>query len=341
MRLTVVYPSSSEALASLLRTTLSRIAALDLTWIGTDASSYLEDLKEATEDDGALLLVLSNQLIDAKLPPRLAFKPLLEKIEREETSRIGLIELDSVQLPRLLEKYPITAHDQATRSANNWALHWLGHSVAIKQPLCDTLAPLVDHSTIVQVEALSTSDCLEQLQPYFESIEILEAHQQAEPLIQAQLNRIQPQGRILYIVEGYPAPLPSVPKDASILHLPHITAPPVADVTTHAAKLIPQIPNVEGQPLPFSTYHLEHSLPILFEQNWPLAERLARRAGSFFRMNHRVLEALWLYETLHRAALASGQTTCAEFAANELDWLRAGGKSKQKLSQATQGSLFF
>ncbi|MCX6612723.1 MAG: hypothetical protein NTW74_17970, partial [Acidobacteria bacterium] len=183
----------------------------------------------------------------------------------------------------------------------------------------------------------------------FESVEHINASHQAIALRDAAVSVVQPQGRTLWILEGYEGPSLELPPNASMLVLnssggieipPQPGTPTQIDPIARAAALIPQIPTVEDQPLPFSTYEFEDLLPQLFSRNWLLAERLSRRAGAFFRVNHRVAEAIWLYESLRDHAEAQGHAKCKEDCENELYWLRAAGTRKKQLAQAEQVSLF-
>lgn len=132
-----------------------------------------------------------------------------------------------------------------------------------------------------------------------------------------------------------------VGKSGGIEIAPYGMEEPQVDPIAHAVSLIPLIPTVEGISLPFSTCEFERLLPQLFSRHWSLAERLARRAGSFFRINHRVPEAIWVYETLKWQATLQGQTACATDCESELYWLRAGGARKQALAAATQSGFEF
>lgn len=365
MRLTVLYPGSHESFASEAKLRLGRVRNLDLAWVSTSPSSFQEDLSEAAESEDPLVLILHSSLIEGlRLPPRLLWAPLLSRIEAGRAGSIAVCLLNSISLPPLFKHAKAAQEPHSLRALNQWVLRWLQIEYS-SNPMTQLLEPSLRESLFEQLidnastTTLSCPCATTRLQvanefkhlaaPYFESVEQINARHQAIPLRDAAVSVVQPQGRTLWILEGYEGPPLEVPSNASMLVLNSsggIEIPSQPGTTTQmdpiarAAALIPQIPTLEDQPLPFSTFEFEDLLPQLFTRNWLLAERLARRAGAFFRVNHRVAEAIWLYESLRDYAEAQGHTKCREDCENELYWLRAAGSRKKQFAQAEQVSLF-
>ncbi len=357
MRVTVLYPGSHEPYASELKLRLGRIRNLDLSWVSTEPSSFQQDLSEVADSEDPLLLVLHSSLIEgSKLPPRLLWGPLLSRIEAGGAGLTGVSLLTSVALPALLKQAKVAEEPNSLRAINQWVLRWLQIEYA-SSPSEQSLAAdlreslfeqLIDNASTATISCLCAAarrriavEFKQLASPFFEAVHLIDARHQVIPLRDAAVSEIQPQGRALWILDGYEGPTVDRPPDSSILILTSsgIADSPV-DSIARAAALISQIPTVEGHPLPFSTYEFEELLPLLFTCNWLLAERLARRAGAFFRVNHRVAEAIWLYESLRNQAEMQGQEKCRQDCENELYWLRAAGTRKKQLSQAVQITLF-
>jgi|GEM_PF-1712542 len=365
MRLTVLYPASHEFFAAEARLRLGRIRHLDLAWVSTEPTSFQEDLAEAAESKDPLVLMLHSSLIEGfKIPPRLLWAPLLSRIEAGGAGLIGVCLLNSISLPPLFQQAKVAEEPHSLRALNQWVLRWL-HVEYTSSPSPQLLSPklrdllfeqLIDDASTITLSCpcpatrLQVANEFKELAaPFFESVQLINTRHQVIPLRDAALSIVQPHGRNLWILDGYEGPPVDRPSDASILILnssggidipQQLGTPAQVDPIARAAALIPQIPTVEDQPLPFSTYEFEDLLPILFTHNWLLAERLARRAGAFFRVNHRVEEAIWLYESLRDQSEIQGHATCRLDCENELYWLRAGGSRKKQFSKAEQGNLF-
>lgn len=365
MRITFLYPASHESYAAEARLRLGRIRNIDIAWISTEPSTFQDDLEEAAESEDPLVLILHSSLTEKlKLPPRTLWAPLLAKIEAGGAGFIGVCLLNKVNLPALFKQAKVAEEPHSLRALNQWVLRWLQIEYiggASKTTLDDGLqedlfAQLIDQAATSTLSCTCASTRLQIAQdfkqiaaPYFEAVHLIDARHQVLALRDAVVSEIQPQGRALWILNGYEGPPLDRPEAASILilngsggtQIPQSADPaPTIDPIARAATLIPQIPTVEDQPLPFSTYELEDLLPQLFTRNWMLAERLARRAGAFFRVNHRVAEAIWLYESLRDQAEIQGHANCRQDCENELYWLRAAGPRKKQFAQAEQASLF-
>jgi hypothetical protein len=365
MRITVLYPASHESYAAEAKLRLARIRNLDIAWLSTDPATFQDDLEEAAESEDPLVLVLHSSLIDKlKLPPRTLWAPLLAKIEAGGAGFIGVCLLNAVNLPPLFKQAKVAQDPHSLRALNQWVLRWMQIEYAggaSKANLGDDLredlfTQLIDQEATTTLSCTCASTRLQIAQdfkllaaPHFEAVHLIDTRHQVLALRDTAVAEIQPQGRTLWILNGYEGPPLDRPEAASILilnssggrQIPASADPaPTIDPIARAATLIPQIPTVEDQPLPFSTYEFEDLLPQLFTRNWMLAERLARRAGAFFRVNHRVSEAIWLYESLRDQAELQGHANCRQDCENELYWLRAAGPRKKQLAQAEQGSLF-
>ncbi len=365
MRLTVLYPGSHESFAAEARLRLGRIRNLDLAWVSAEPTSFQEDLAEAADSEDPLVLMLHSSLIERlKMPPRLLWAPLLSRIEAGGAGSIGVCLLNSISLPPLFKQAKVAEEPHSLRALNQWILRWLQIEYS-SNPATQLLAAalrellleqLIDNASTITLSCPCPSTRLqvanefkELAAPFFETVQLINTRHQVLPLRDAAVSIIQPQGRTLWILDGYEGPPVNRPSDASMLILnssggieilQQLGTPAQVDPIARAAALISQIPTVEDQPLPFSTYEFEDLLPILFTHNWLLAERLARRAGAFFRVNHRIEEAIWLYESLRDQAEIQGHATCQIDSENELYWLRAGGSRKKQFSQAEQGELF-
>lgn len=335
MQLSVVYPESREDFAGSLRQCLQWHTRIQITWISTTSESFTEDL----DQPGDLILCLDAALLaPLRRPAREIWAPLLEFAPGSR--RIALFSWGSVTYPSLLSRHP-----QAAATHRNLLSQiglWL-HSLPAAPPLPELLNPLIDNPTLIEIDGDDTlaASLAEAALPWFESVRQLPAHQRAQPLLEAVLAEIIPDGRTLYILTGYSGPLPSLPSGASLLRIFAPAPAPPANAMQHALQLIPLIPTHPGQPLPFSTFEFEQLLPSLFSTNWAIAERLAQRAGAFFRLNHRVAEALWLYRLFGDAARRHGQPARAADCDSEISWLEAGGARKQQFLHASQSAFDF
>ena len=349
--LSVFYPASHECQAALVLARLCRLGALRPILIPSSGETFDEDLADACASEDALLILLAQDLIPIGRPARAIYAPLLCRLEGQAPTAIVTIE--TMQLPPLLARAqravwadsPIAA----LRQIEAWAVARLPRQLERSLPAPETLAPieasivdslfdrLIDGSDSISIST-SAPDFAHQFailaRPHFETIHLVEMRQQAPALLNAALATIIPNGRALWILIGYKGAPVEAPAHASILALPDVEALPALEPYA----LLRATPVIEGEALPFSTFEFERTLPALFNSNGPLAERVARKAGAFFRVNHRTAEAIWLYELLEKAARSS---ECAAECANELYWLRAGGERKALFFDASQASFNF
>ncbi len=344
MHFSLFYPAGEEQAAGQIRARLSRISSLQLTSIEATRESYSEDLDDACSSDGPLILLLSPDLIPKGQPARVTYSPLLKRIESHAPTAI-LTQAD-IQLPPLIAKQLLAPWSPAAlRPIEAWALARLPHQLDLLAPIPPTpqdpqlieslFVQLIDSASTVELpRPLDAHQFAALARPHFEAIHNLDAHHQSTVLRDAVLALIQPAGRVLWILNGYTGPTIEAPLNASILILPN--AELAAALDPYA--LLRETPNKEGEPLPFSTHEFERTLPALFESNWHLAESIARKAGSFFRLNNRVAEAIWLYELLRHASQTKQCTALCEY---ELSWLHAGGERKALLLDASQSSFNF
>ena len=344
MNFALFYPADQEQAALQIRARLSRISSLQLTTIEATPESYAEDLIDACSADGPLILLLSPDLIPKGQPARATHSPLLKRIETRAPTAI--LTIGDIQLPPLLAKHLIAPWTPAAlRPIEAWALARLPHQLDLLAPIpLSPQDPQLIESLMVQL--IDNADTVELSHPldahqfaalaglHFEAIHIFDAHHQSTVLLRVVIALTQPPGRVLWILNGYTGPTIEAPIHASILILPN--AEPAAPLDPWT--LLREIPNKEGEPLPFSTHEFERTLPALFESDWPLAERIARKAGTFFKVNNRVAEAIWLYELLGHASQSKECTALCEY---ELSWLRAGGDHKALLLEASQTSFNF
>jgi hypothetical protein len=370
MRLTVLYPEGRQSLADQLSLRLARIRGVDLAWISTSPEDFSTNLSEAAESDNPLVLILDATSLETnRLVPRQLWAPLLSRIESGQAASIGLVLLDQFALPPLLRKAKLAESPFTPRSLDAWVIDWLrlenrqkqtgtGLDEGLPEDLkAELLRQLVDASAVTQLtcpcietQIRAANDAARLAWPYFEAVHLLHAPHQVQVLRNAELARIVPSGRCLWIVTGHYGEPPPLPPDSSMLLIgaeagidlrPDNISSALIDPVTRAARLIPQIPTIEEQPLPFSTYELEVLLPELMQQDWALAERLCRKAGAFFRLNHRVEEAIWILELLQQNAQLQGSQTCVQYCESELYWLRAGGTRKQQFLAAGQTRFEF
>ncbi len=339
MEIALFYPAADERAAVETHARLARVSTLRPTLIATEPESFLEDLAGVCDSSEPLLAFLSRQLIPAGRPPRASYAPLLKRLEAG--SPTAVVALDAVQLPPLLGPHTLATQ----REIEAWAIARLPRqielmptdaAVATDPALIEKLfVALVDNAASLELrDSLEAHRFAALAAPHFEAVQVLDARHQSPALLDAVLSRIQPPGRKLWILNGYTGPKIEAEPHASILTLPD--AEPAAALDPYA--LLRATPVIEGEPLPFSTHEFERTLPHLFESNWPLAERIARKAGAFFRVNNRVAEAIWIYDLLQRA---SQTPECAAHCESELYWLRAGGERKAALLDASQASFNF
>jgi hypothetical protein len=335
MQVSILYPQSREGFAADLRLNLRWHTGLEITWIATTPESFTEDC----DQPGDLILCLEPALLaPLKHPPRVIWAPLLESIPSPR--RLAIFLWGDVKLPSLLNRY---LQSTATVRSLRHCLGLWQHSLTSSPPLDPLLDPLIDSPGLIDIDGdLSLAPALAAAaQPWFEQVTLLDAHHSVQPLLAAVLSRIVPAGRCLYLLTGYSGPLDSPPAGASLLRI-HAAAPAApTNPVARALELIPLIPTHPDLPLPFSTFEFEQLLPGLFTTHWPIAERLAQRAGAFFRLNHRVPEAIWLYQLFAAQARRMGHSDRALECDSELSWLEAGGHRKQQLLHASQTTFDF
>lgn len=344
MKFFLFYPADEEQAARQIRARLSRISSLQLTLIAATCESYAEDLDDACSTDGPLILLLSPDLIPKGQPARATYSPLLKRLEAHAPTAI--LTQGEIQLPPLLAKQLLaTWSPSALRPIEAWALSRLPHQLDLLAPIPPApqdpqlieslMVQLIDNaSTVEHSRPLDAHQFAALARPHFEAIHILDAHHQSTTLSDAVITLIQPAGRVLWILNGYTGPTIDAPLHASILILPDAELAAALDPYS----LLRETPTREGKPLPFSTHEFEQTLPSLFESNWPLAESIAKKAGTFFKVNNRVSEAIWIYDLLGRASRTKECTAECEY---ELSWLHAGGKRKSHLLDASQASFNF
>jgi hypothetical protein len=370
MRFTVLYPEGRQSLADQLSVRLSRIRGIDPAWISTAPDDFSDNRTESAEGEDPIVLILDgSSLASNRLVPRVLWAPLLSRIESGQAGSIALILLGNFALPPLLRKAKLAESPFSPRTLDAWVIDWLrletreppigkGLDAGLPEELkANLLRQLVDESSVthwscpcIETQLRAGQDAGRLAWPYFENVQLLHAPHQIEVLRHAELAKIAPAGRCLWIVTGHQGEAPPLPSGASMLLIgdsegirfnPDNVATTPTDLIAKAGSLIPQIPNVEGQRLPFSTFELENLLPELCLRHWPLAERLARKAGAFFRLNHRVEEAIWVFELLLENARLQGSQACAQHCESELFWLRAGGARKQQFLTAGQSRFEF
>jgi hypothetical protein len=361
VRLTLLYPARQEDLARQAAERLAHFRNLDLTLVATEPDTFTEDLDEIADADEPLALFITPSLVQSSKTARQLWAPLLQRIERGTASQVGLLLLDACPLPPLLAKLKKAEGPLALRILQRWVVEWLTlprQSFPIPMALsADLIDSVIDQPGTIafacpcqQTQKAAAAAFATAALPLFEHVELLEARHQVPALLDAVLANIKPNGRTLWILDGFNGPEPTLPPGASLIILRNENGQPLpvqswppnqTNPIAQVAALLPLIPNQPDLPLPCSTFEFETLLPPLFEQNWLLAERFARRIGSFFRLNHRVNEAIWLYTLLQSEALRQGQTNCAKDCEDELFWLRAGGERKQQFLSAGQSIFKF
>lgn len=356
MRLTVLYPSARQDAADLLKPALTPVTGLELTWVSTAADSFTADLAEICEDANPVVVMLDQALLsEIKGIARTIWGPVLRRIEAGAGSTVGLIRLDAVMLPPLIQKLRIAQKYECRREALRWVMSWLHvqppslprpteeHSISLEEILHDIvdmpgqlLLPVAGRQAQRQV----ARSLAQQLWPYFEYVDILEAPHESPVLRDAELGRMRTEGRGLTILTGTsPATRPQR-GSLLVLHGKAIPEQPLNSIQL-AAQWLPGIPSGTEGELPFATWELELVLLDLFSSNWLLANKLARRTGSYLRDNHRIAEAIWLYEHFLEQATGQRDTAAAQTCENELYWLRAGGARKQQFLAAGQSAFEF
>ncbi|WP_031500318.1 hypothetical protein [Bryobacter aggregatus] len=365
--ISLFYSAAQDAAALAIRTRLNRLTDLQVAHIGVTRESFLEDLADACSSGDALIVLLSQDILPEGGSPREVYAPLLERIESHAPTAI--VTLNSLPLPPLLAKSKradwATSPVAALRQIEAWSIAWRPRlpepeiarpqvPVEVDAGLLEALfARLIDNTENFAVSHPSPAVRTQFGQhfatlarPHFEAVHWVEAPHQVAALRDGALKAIVPGGRALWIVNGYDGDPILPPAQSSILSLrthgavglPDLEIEETAPLDPYA--MLRATPSHEGETLPFCTFEFERSLPELFQVHWSLGERVARKAGSFFRVNHRVAEAIWLYELLLAEASARGHAQCVADCENELYWLRAGGERKVQLMQASQASLF-
>ena len=373
MRITFLYPEDREDFAQKALARLARLSEVDVATVAIGRGNLRQDLRDACEDGEPIVLALSSDLIRHETGVvRELWAPLLRRVEASGAQNIGMILIDEMVLPPLLLRARRAQAKDSLRALESWAIAWslpnreisgpVPHSVdGMDEDLLEMLLQrLVDESASLKVScscACTRTRCAADFalcaDSYFEAVQSLYVPHRVAALRDAVVKQIAAAGRTLWILDGYEGPMPDRPEFASILVLGETggIAIPAAgreavamdmdEVLERSLQLLPLIPNVAGIELPFSTFELEELLPALFKNHWILAERLARKAGVFFRVNHRMEEAIWLYNELKRQAEQHGQAACVEDCDNELYWLRAGRNRKVQGLHAEQGSFEF
>lgn len=373
MRLTFLYPEEQEDFAQKALKRLARLSQIDVAIVAIGSGNLRQELLDNSDGDEPLVLLLSRDLVaQERGSARVLWAPLLGRVEAGASQSIGILLLDDLVLPPLLQRSRWARGLLGLRELESWAISWSlpenERNGADSQIIHDLdagllelmLECLVDESALLKLSCpcastrtIYAAGFAALAGRYFEAIHNLFVPHRVAALRDEIVARISGEGRVLWILDGYEGPVPVRPESASILVLgasggiaiPAIDMQPVevdlAGVVDRSLELIALIPNTAGIELPFSTFEFEEVLPQLFGQHWVLAERLARKAGVFFRVNFRVGEALWLYEELRNQAELQGKANCVQDCDNELYWLRAGGNRKLPVSPSDQGSFEF
>lgn len=373
MRLSFLYSEDQDDFAQKALARLARLSNVDVATVAIGHRNLRQELQDSCDGDGRLVLALSKELpTHQSASAREIWAPLLLRVEAGQAKTFGIVLLDDLMLPPLLQRAPWARGQVGLRAIEAWAIAWSNpnrETGAPSEQLEDGMAHgllelllerVVDESASLQLSCTCANtrtrfaaEFALRAGQYFETVQILYVPHRVAVLRDSVVAQITPAGRALWILDGYEGPMPERPKDASILILGEaggIAIPAakavagekdIAEVLDRSLQLIALIPNVAAIELPFSTFELEELLPRLFEKHWTLAERLARKAGVFFRVNHRVAEAIWLYEELKQQAEQQGKPSCVQDCDNELYWLRAGGNRKLHISEADQGSFEF
>ena len=373
MRLSFLYPENQENFAQQAIARLGRLSNVDVSIVAIAHANLRQELQDSCDGDELLVLALSKELLaQQSASARELWAPLLLRVETGRAKTFGIILLDDLVLPPLLQR-ALWAHEHfALRALEAWVIAWSiphpetagtqaqlednldeGLHELLLRCLVDESASLLLSCTCANTRTRCATEFALRAGQYFEAVKILYVPHRVAVLRDGVMAQIAPAGRTLWILNGYEGPLPERPEDASILILgatggiviPATAAQGVeksmSGVLGRALQLIALIPNVAGVELPFSTFELEELLPWLYENHWILAERLARKAGVFFRVNRRAAEAIWLYEELKQQAEQQGKASCVVDCDNELYWLRAGGSRKLLVCGTAQGSLDF
>ncbi len=338
MRLTVMLPDGVEPPDA-----FALFPCLDITWIPTSASDFTTNLEELAESGGPSIVILTAGLLPNK-PAREVWRPVLEQLEEAGTLSLAIHAPEGIALPPLLTK----------RRAANLAraiVQWLAPCAPPPAPPAwwtDALLSLASQSCTLTAAADGPATHREaarvialQLRPYFEDVVIVDVPHESEVLRQVELSRITPGKRTLYIVTSNPGPTTPCPPQCSILSISdagevELDVPPCTATIDAQSQTLKWLANPA-----FATYELEQALHELFATNWHLAERLARKAGSHFRNENRVPEAIWVFELLKDQATTANLAATIQHCEDELYWLRAGGVRKQQLFEADQTRFSF
>lgn len=373
MRLTFLYPEEQEEFAQKALKRLARLSQIDVATVAIGSGNLRQELLDNSDGDEPLVLLLSRDLVaQERGVARELWAPLLRRVEAGASQSFGILLLDDLVLAPLLQRSRWARGSLGLRALESWAISWSGPQNERKATdpqithgmdaglLELMLECLVDESACLKLSCpcartrtLYASGFAALAGRYFEAVHTLFVPHRVAAFRDEILARIADEGRALWILDGYEGPMPVRPESASILVLGEsggIAIPAIemerdtidpAGMVDRSLELIALIPNTAGIELPFSTFEFEEILPQLFEQHWVLAERLARKAGVFFRVNFRVGEALWIYEELQKQAELQGKASCVQDCDNELYWLRAGGNRNLPVSPADQGSFEF
>lgn len=364
MQVQVVFTSQQQAIADAVLERWNWFCGLRHIAVPTTAEDFQEELSSAAEDaDNCLVVIVDAQtLTQTKASPRVFWAPLLKRVEDGGARKLGIIAPETVTLPPLLRSARLAPPADAARKAQQWAAEWLG---ARKGPteLADAsfanqlIDAVVDSPAEVAVacpdpaiQVVLGNQIASSLGVYFERTHVIDVGHKARPLRDAVMEQIVPMGRALWVIRRADHFDLAPPAGASIIRLgtsgsisapADLVAPAAVAPVSRAVELIANIPNAEGEPLPCDTAELEDLLTRLFASNWQLGERLARKAGAFFRLQNRVSEAIWAFETLKWQATIQGNMACLQACDDELYWLKAGGARKHQLKAASQGAFEF
>lgn len=338
MRISICYPESREDFASALRTRLGFIRQAEFVWVSLTPADFTAEVEAALEDGDPTVLCLDSGLITK--PTRETWQPVLERIEAGGAAQLAVLRLDGIKLPALLDRVRQAAGE--SRELTRWVMGWIG--VEAEPVACSVSADMKERLLRELVDQPGTLQLDEAfdfafLRPYFEYTAEIELGHESESLRLAALAEVKPMGRALYILRGGEA---EAPAGASLLVLPKVERHWTnEELIRRAAEVLTRIPTQEGLAFAVSTRELEALLVRLFATNWALAERLARKAGAFFRLNDRVPEAVWAFETLAGEAAQQGAAACVRHCEEELYWLRAGGERKRQFLTARQTGFEF
>jgi hypothetical protein len=364
MQIQLVFTTQQQAIADAVLERWSWFHGIGHISVPTTAEDFQQELASAAEDEESSLVVIvdAQTLSQSKASPRVFWAPLLTRVENGGARKLGIIAPDTVALPPLLRTARVATPAEAPRKAQRWAAEWLGArkgASGLTEPdFTDQLiAAVVDApATIciacpeVAAQAVLARQIAGSLAPWFERTQVIDVGHKAKPLRDAAVEQIIPAGRVLWVIKRADSLDFAAPAGASIVRIGNhgsiaapadLALPTPLDPISRAVELIASIPNADGDPLPCDTAELEELLTRLFAANWQLGERLARKAGAYFRLANRASEAIWAFETLKWQATIQGNIACLQACDDELYWLKAGGARKHQLKAATQGAFEF